>query len=112
MLRPTMKTKKTLVTAAVLGGVALGAAVQGTAVAAPAAGGTVPSCVAFGAPWSPFTSWQKFTITNGCAQTVSVKVVFSNGPGSTCYSVPAHQARTETYYSLGSVTDAKSLTTC
>ncbi|GAA2707352.1 MULTISPECIES: hypothetical protein [Streptomyces] len=104
--------KKTLVTAAVLGGVALTVAGAGTASAAPAAGGAVPSCVSFDAPWSPFTSWRKFTITNGCAETVQVKVVYTNGPGSTCYPVPAHQSRTETYYSLGGVTDAKSLITC
>ncbi|MEV4743967.1 hypothetical protein [Streptomyces sp. NPDC049555] len=99
--------------AVAVGAIALFGAAQGAAQAAPAAaGGTVPSCVVLDAPYSMFGGMQKATVTNNCGQTVSVKLVYPNGPGSTCHTVEPQKSVVEEYWSLGFGWGPKSLVAC
>ncbi|MEU4208393.1 hypothetical protein AB0F13_00075 [Streptomyces sp. NPDC026206] len=97
--------------AAALGSVALLGAVQGTAQAATTTE-TVPSCVKLDAPYNMFGGIVKATVTNGCTQSVKVKIVFPSGPGDKCHSLAPQQSVVEEYWSMGFGQVAKGLLPC
>lgn len=91
-------------TALALGSMAVPAQAAPAAASAPAAGGTAPACIVRSVNYNSQGFW--VYLENTCSRTMSLQVVVTDGPDSSCFSLGADDT-TAWFYSFNYGTDGR-----